>query len=290
MTNLFATNLTDEDNPISPADAFVRDKVPEYHAQYLEASGEETGEIVEKAVKGPLALRILSIVFAAIGGIGLEVFSTLLEEVDAPGVVEWSVLAVSVVCLAVFILLVVIQYRRTKKIMDSDEVTQLTNDLDRLSDSSKQLLGVPADAAELDVLGYGYEIKRGKEKRLLKELGDYIASSLNVFVEGGELMLANDVEKYAIPLSAIRGVRVTRKKAKVFCWLKDDEPKSATYKPYKIGYDDENDVFTVRAIYSLDIAHGGEEYELIVPDYDWELVLQPLLAPHIATVCRSVNT
>ncbi len=282
MTNLFATNLTDEDNPISPADAFVRDKVPEYQEQYLETSGEETGELVEKAVKGPLALRILLIVFAVIAVLGLEVFSSITEEDGVPAVVEWGALAVGVVGLLVTVLLAVIQHRRAKKALESDEVTQLTQNLEQLSNNSKQMLGVPANAAELDVFGYGYEIKRGKEKRLLKELGEYMTSSLYVFVENGELMLANDVEKYAIPLSAITGVRVSRKKKKVFCWSKDEEPKSATYKPYKIGYDDENDVFTVRAIYSLDIAQGGETFELVVPDYDWELVLQPLLAAHVA--------
>lgn len=282
MRNLFATNLTDEDNPTTPADAFVRDKVPEYHAECLENSGEETEKAVEKAVKGPLALRILLVVFAAIGVGGLEVFLEMLGEVDAPGIFEWSVLTISVVCVAISILLAVLQHRQTKKTLESDEVTQLTNDLDRLSDSSKQLLGVPADAAELDVFGYGYEIKRGKEKRLLKELGEYMTSSLYVFVENGELMLANDVEKYAIPLSAITGVRVIRKKTKAFCWTKDDKQMSATYKPYMVGYNDGDGIFTVRAIYSLDIAYNGEEYELVVPNYDWELVLQPLLSAHIA--------
>ncbi len=279
MRNLFATNLTDEDNPISPADAFLRDKVPEHHAECMENSGEETKKAVEKAVKGPLVLRILLVVFAAIGLGGLKAFLEILEEVDALGIFEWSLLTISVVCVAVSILLAALQHRRTKKTLESDEVTQLKNDLDRLSDSSKQLLGVPADAAELDVLGYGYEIKRGKEKQLL---GAYITSSMSVFVENGELMLANDFEKYAIPLSVIRGVRVTRKKTKVFCWTKDDKQMSATYKPYMVGYNDGDGIFTVRAIYSLDIAYNGEEYELVVPNYDWELVLQPLLSAHIA--------
>lgn len=281
MTNLFATNMTDENNPISPIDMFVRERVPEYQAQRLETSSEETGEIVEKAVKGPLALRIVSIVFAVIAAIGLEVFSAITEEDGVPSVVEWGALAVGAVSLVIFVLLTVILHRRAKKILESDEVTQLTENLERLSDSSEMLLGVPSGAAETDVLGYGYEIKRGKEKNLHKQ-ARYMTSLLNVFVEEGELMLANDYEKYAIPLSAITGVRVIRKKTKVFLWMKDDEPKSATYKPYKIGYDDENDVFTVRAVYALEIAHNGETFELLVPDYDWELVLQPLLAAHIA--------
>lgn len=282
MRNLFATNLTDEDNPTMPIDAFVRDKVSECHAECLENSGEETEKAVEKAVKGPLILRILLVVFAVIAAIGLKVFSSITEEDGVPSVIEWGALAVGVVSFVIAILLAVIQHRRAKKVMESDEVTQLTQNLEQLSNNSKQMLGVPAGAAELDVLGYGYEIKRGKEKRLLKELGEYVTNCLSAFVENDELMLANDFEKYALPLLAIRGVRVTRKKTKVFCWTKDEKPKSATYKPYKIGYDEENDIFTVRAIYSLDIAYNGEKYELVVPDYDWELVLQPLLAAHVA--------
>ena len=281
MRNLFAVDLTDEDNPLSPADAFVRDKVPEYQEQRLGSSVEETGEVVEKAVKGPLALRILTIVFAVFAVIGLGVFSSITEEDGVPAIIEWGTLAVGAVSLVIVVLLGVIQHRRAKKALESDEVTQLTDNLDRLSENSKQLLGVPADAAELDVFGYSYEMKRGKEKCLHKQFAPYITSRFNVFVEGGELMLANDVEKYAIPLSAITGVRVIRKKTQSFLWMKDEKPKSATYKPYKIRFDDENDVFTVRAIYSLDITQGGETFELVVPDYDWELVLQPLLAPHI---------
>ncbi len=272
MRNLFAVNTDNESYNYDGHATFLRDSVPEYQTQRLEASTEQTVDLIQRT-RLPLIVHIISAILLFLGVICLEVFGeTLSEDITTP----WPLLVAGILCIGIAVIVEIIQLRRTKRAVESDEGQLLLEQAKQELAQSKMLLGVPEDAADLDVLGYEYKIKRGKEKVIHDEYA-YTANDLFAFLEEGELMLADAQDKYAIPLYAITQVECRRKKVKINSWNKEEEVTSAPYKPFKIRYDDENDVFTIRAVYALIINYNSEEYELLVPDYDWELVLQPLI-------------
>lgn len=274
MRNLFAANMTDEENPILPVQVFLRAEVSADQTQRLDDTVEQ-GEALEKKAGLPWFGKLFLWVGTIAGLFGARLF---LEEVFEEGFTELAVggLIVAVVGFAVMGGLLLLARRRATAVLESDEGELFLQGVEQNAASSKAVLGIPEDAKDLDVLGSMYTIKRGKEKCPHKFMFEYVALDNYVFVENGELMLADLHSKYAIPLSAITAVRCQRKKTAINSWNKADAPKSATYKPYKIAYDEDNDIFTVRAVYTLEIAYNGERYALVVPDYDWELVLQPL--------------
>lgn len=270
MRNLFAVNKTDEDNTAYDGEVFLRQSVPAELAQRMDQQAEQ---LVKSVINKPL---IISIAVTAMVGLGLlRVCASLWsEEVDAP-ILTAVLLVLGIACLVASGLLAWWDHRRRKLAQESDEFQMLETEMDSAATAARMTLGIPADAADLEVLGCDYVIKRGKEK-FTGEGYTHETCSLYAFVEDGELMLADSEDKYAIPLSEITAVRRRQEKVKVWLWMKEDEPKSAAYKPYGIKYDKENDIYTLPEVYAIEISHDGEAYEVLVPAYEWERVLQPL--------------
>ena len=273
MQNIFGYNITENQDAPADGQVFLRASVPEYHEQRLEQQSEEVMGSVKKLISWPLI--ILQGLFAIVGLGVLRAFFDLWLDEEENGRLDFSLLIVGLGCLAVFALIGWIDHRRRKSITESDEYQAMEADMESAADTSRFLLGIPDSAADLDVLAYNYKVKKGKEKPADSDQ-DYINLSMYAWVENGELLLANNSEKFAIPLSAVT-VRRRVGKIRVFLWWKEEAPQDPIYKPYKIKYDEDSDIFTLRAVYALEVVHGDEPYELLVPDYDWELVLQPMI-------------
>lgn len=279
MRNIFAKNITDDKNPVYDGEAaFLRQRVPEYQQAQLEQQADTMIGTAKKMICWPV---LVGQGLLAIAGLGcLRAFLDMWLPEEGTGTVRWPLVAIFTACAAGFGLLEWYSRRRTKQIEESDEYQMNEQQVAAAADTSRALLGVPADAADIEVLGYDYKIKKDKEKRTDSDW-DYDTCCFYAFVQEGELLLADSVDKFAIPLAAVTAVRLRQKKAKVWLWMKDDSPKSDTYKPYQVKYDEDSDVYTLPAVYVLEIAHGGETYELLLPAYEWDRVLQPLVGDRL---------
>ena len=278
MPSIFAKNVTDEKNATFDGEAaFLQQRVPEYHQAQLEQQANTMIGTAKKMICWPALVG--QGLLAIAGLVCLRVFlDTWLPE-EGTGTVRWPLVAIFAACAAGFGLLEWYSRRRKKQIEQSDEYQLTEQHLESAADTSRVLLGVPADAADIEVLGYDYKLKNGKEKRT--DSWDYDTCCYYAFVQDGALMLADSEEKYAIPLSAVTAVRHRHEKTKVWLWMKDDQPKAEPYKPYKIKYDEENDVYTLPAVYALTVSHNGEEWELVLAEYEWDAVLQPLVGDRL---------
>ncbi|MBQ9859787.1 MAG: hypothetical protein IJO76_03805 [Clostridia bacterium] len=272
MRNIFGKNVTDDKNPVYDGEAaFLRQRVPAEQQAVLEEQADRLTASVKKMVCLPLV--IVQVVAVIVGFICLRVFLNLWTDED---VLLWWLLAVAVVCFAAFAVLLWGNKKRRESVEQSDDYQTLTTQMEAASMGSRALLGIPADAADIEVLGYDYEMKNGKEKRTDSNW-EYDTCCFYAFAQEGELFLADNVNKFAISLAAVTAVRRRMGKTKVFMWLKDEEPKSAAYKPYKVKYDEDRNVYTLPAVVVLEIAHGEATYQLVLPEYEWERVLQPLV-------------
>ena len=278
MRNLFAKNMTDENDPRYDGEtAFLRQRVPVEQQAVLEQQAKQMVSSVKKMICYPLV--IAQIVLAVIGFICLRVFLNLWSDED---ILLWWLLAIAAMCFVVFGFLQWNGKKRREAVEQSDDYQTLTVQMEAASVGSRALLGILGDAADIEVLSYDYEIKNGKEKRTDSKW-EYDTCCFYAFVQEGELFLADSVDKYAFPLSAVTAVHHRHTKTKVFMWMKDEEPKSVTYKPYKIKYDEDGDVYTLPAVYALEVSCGEDVYELILPEYEWDMVLQPMAGTALPT-------
>ncbi|MBQ8683465.1 MAG: hypothetical protein IJ518_02975 [Clostridia bacterium] len=277
MRNIFGYNVTENEDAPADGQVFLRASVPAYHEQRLNAQTEQLTSSVKKLISWPMLIG--EVVLAGVGLGLIEHFFDILGEQKLEQI-DYILPAVGLGCLVMMGVLFWADRRRRKSVIESDEFKAMKTDVENAADTSQFLLGIPAETADLDVLSYIYKVRNGQKKPVDKDQ-DYVNLSMYAWVEDGELLLANNSEKFAIPLSAIT-VRRREGKVKVFLWWKDETPKSPTYKPYKIKYDEDSDIFTLRAVYALEVTHNGEAYELLVPEYDWEMVLQPMIGEYVS--------
>lgn len=286
MKNWFAIDFTDEDNPVIPIEAYCRRRVNAVLEEKMDAHADTMMDNVEKATRSwP---HYIGMGAAALGCyVFLTVFDVATEDTGTIPPSAWWWLLPAALCLAVLVLLGYSYRKRVNARMETDEMTAQAQQAEAYYRLSRHELGVPEDAAEMDVLCYSYRMKKGKEKPVRIAGEHYSAMELQVYVEDGYLMLADAAVLYALPLSEVTAVTRWEGSARIHCWNKEEEPNKEPYKAYRIRYDDDNDVFTVRAVYALE--WGGADRELLVPDYEWERVLQPLTGLTVTATEKAVS-
>lgn len=286
MRNYFAVDMTDEDNPTMAADAFCRRRVSDTLEKTMDAHADTMMENVEQATRswphyiGMGAAALGCLVFCGI-------FEAVVDEAETIPATAWWWLLPTAICLGALLLVVRSYHRLVSSRMDTDEMTEQAEQAEAYYRLSRHELGVPEEAVAMDVLGCSYTMKDGKEKPIRMANEHYVAMELEAYAEDGCLMLADAATLFALPLSEITAVRKIEGKARIYCWNKDEEPNEEPYKAYRIRYDDEEDVFIVRAVYALE--WGGAERELLVPDYEWDRVLQPLTGLEVTATEKAVT-
>ncbi len=265
MKNAFAIDNTVESAPLSPADAFCRRRINAALSEKIDDHFEDVVADVSRRFRS-----VPHFIGMGVSVLVVAVCSAMLEESEQFSMPWLFGAIIGMVALG----LVVWSYKRHIS-TDNDESQLNMAQAEEYGAMTRRELGIPDTAADLDVLGYFYEVSKGKEKRTRMDNEDYDALDMYVFMEDGHLMLADGECLYAFPLSFITAVRRREIHARIFCWNKETMPNKEPYKSYRIKYDEENDVFTVRSVYALELA--ASDCEILVPDYEWERTLQPML-------------
>ena len=271
MRNFFAVDMTDPDNPTMSADGYCRRRVSDTLSQQMETLSDEMTENVEQATRS-WPHKIAGFAVGAVALISIAAFDILAEGAETIPPTAWLCLIPVAICLVAGVLI----SRSYKKLVDdrmgTDEMTLQAQQAEAYYHLSRHEMGVPEDAAAVDILTYPYEMKKGKEKQLHVDDEHYHAMEMAAFVEDGYLMLAEADRTYGFSLAQVTAVTRLEGGTRIHCWNKEEGCKDEPYKPYRISYNEEDDVFTVRAVYVVEWPEG----ELVVPDYDWERILAPM--------------
>lgn len=276
MKNIFGVDMTlSEENAIIDGQVFLSAQIPEEQQKAIDGFEEDAEELNEKA-QLPKPLRALKTVAGMVALLCLLIFARLLDD-EGTEPLYWLLIPAAVGG-AVFLLLFVLERRRGRDMMESRDFARFEETADRVDRESRAILGIPADAASIDIFGYAYKLKKGKEKPVTT-LFDYINLDLFVFRDGDALCLADHTNKYTFPLAALTGIRRIDKRVRFPEWNKAEAHHKEPYKSFKIGYYDE--VYSVKPYYALDMLHDGEEYTLLFPSYELATVenLTGLKAP-----------
>ena len=140
------------------------------------------------------------------------------------------------ICAVVWLVLTLLARRREKTVLGSEEAARTAS---RLESSQKAIfdeLGIPADAATVDVLLFRYVVRNGQIRpKELAVSASYVVAQMQLFADAERLYLADVGGKCAIPRSSLRAIRTVKKRIRFTGWNKDDRPESKRYKPYKLG-------------------------------------------------------
>ena len=154
------------------------------------------------------------------------------------------------------------------------DFTEASQRLEAAAAEAAAELGVPATALTVDVFPYHYKMKGDTVLRVGKE-GKFDNLAVSVFVEDEKLCLATAQELFAVPLARVKGFREYDEDFEIDIWLKPEEHDSDRYKEFGIR----KSGFLSRKGHGYFGLRIGEDYEVLIPCYDWAPV-KALLATH----------
>lgn len=154
------------------------------------------------------------------------------------------------------------------------DFTEASQKLEAAAAEAAKELGVPSTALTVDVFSYHYKVKGDTILRVGKE-GKFDNLAVSVFVEDEKLCLATAQELFAVPLSEVKGFREYDEDFEIDLWLKPEEFDSDRYREFGIR----KSGLLSRKGHGYFGLRIGEEFEVLIPCYDWAPVKE-LLAVH----------
>ena len=154
----------------------------------------------------------------------------------------------------------------TRREVDFDEATKR---LEAASAEASAELGIPKACVNADILPYHYTVKDGKEV-LYGKKGRYDNLTVSFFLCDDGLHVASAKELFVIPQDVIAGYRTYDEPYEIDMWLKSEDSDSETYASFNLR---RSGFFGRKGngYYGI-VIRGREEYEILIPHYDFEPV------------------
>lgn len=270
MKNIFSTDVTNgEEQTKLDGACFLASTVSPLLQQQLDALGEEADQLEQRA-SVPFWMTVIQWIF------GMLALICIVSIARADVTVQQAYHNAPLVFYAGGVSLIAYgilwAYSRSKRKSAAAQVD--TDVMERrallLAKSAREELGVPEDAAEVDVLARTYTFKDGKAKKHGMYLWDYINESLYVYRSGEDLCFADSYHVFSVPVSSIEAIYQIPKKVGLMKWNKDVPLKSRDYRPYKV-YENNGTIY-VNPYFLLSVRHSLGEYAILIPCYDIETV------------------
>lgn len=172
-------------------------------------------------------------------------------------------------CGVVWLVLTILTNRKAKNVMEGEGFGQSTRRLEGEIDRVFRELQVPEDAKQVDVVQLTYRWKNGTVKISTtgSETTPYTNVSLRVFRREDVLCLADLENRYELPISAMRRLKMVKKPLVIQGWNKEEKLSDPFYKPYKLTMDNYERVHT-KSYGLLELNHDGVDWALWLPPYE----------------------
>lgn len=270
MKNFFSVNIDEQ----SGEDTYSPHQEP-FIIRHLDAGSSEEQtkaferyEEFQKKWSLPTWLMIARVVSICLGAILLVTVLRALLDSDAsifksPYAIAFLVGGAIFVGVGIF--LFIYEKKRQHSVEASPEFLEFMTYINQLDVSLSKELELPEDRIQIDVFYYPYTVKNGeiKDNRGFK----YINQSLDLFVEGKKLCLADSGTVFGIDLSLFRRILINPEKVTFAGWCKAEEYNKGEFADYGISMST-GGIFAVKNTCSIQFTKNEEKFEIIVPPYE----------------------
>ena len=271
MKPIFAIDITnDKNNTTANGSEFIIRSLKKDTADKLQSSEDKIDDIKEKT-KLPLWLRIIKI---ACEFVGLVFLVGIIRGAGNVGLSQGYKNApylfwICGACLAVWGAISLLGRAKEKEVLETSGAENAIDTFQANQEDALSELNVPANAPCLDFLLFKYKEKNG---RILPQAPGfmptpYINMGLRVFLENGNLCVADLESVYAFPLSDLKAIKAVKKRISVMGWNKNEAPTQGKYKPYKMTVNNMGCIF-MKPYYAIELDHDGNAYEIYFPCYE----------------------
>jgi len=245
---------------------FVTARASSVHTQMYEKASEKVNDQAEKT-KYPLAIRAIRAVCGFYGLISVVGF--LKADVPFEQAYEnaawllWS----GAIALVIWGVLTLMKRQREKTVLTSEETDRAIHNAAQTLENVYTSLGVPLDAANVDILMFPYVRKDGQLKAKSWGLTSHVALDTKAFRMEDQLCLADAECRYSFPVSQMQGIETVKKSITIPMWNKDEAHDSPRYKPYKLSTDNYG-IVHIKGYHILKLEHAGELWGIYFPCYE----------------------
>ncbi len=280
MKNVFAIEHTKNDEDFREYDGacFISDQV----SDEIQAEYDKVLENTQKSMKH-LGISLIRIVPKyLLLGIGLIFIAELVSSMFDTGITLSESLrenlwlyVIAIACLAASGILFIVDKISAKKYESSKEFKDYLDHAEQTAQVSMRALGIPEDSDSAEVLSFVYKIK--KDKTVSASSYDFMPLDMFIFTDEEHLYLSDSCTLFAFKRSNILRIEKVNKKATMALWLKDEELRSAEYKPYKMSETNDGNI-TIKNYYSLQLTTDSDEgvFEILFPPYEIDRVASML--------------
>ncbi len=262
--NLFSINL-DSDKVIDREELVIRRESEELSAK-RDVLNKQLMRSFHKSTRKTL-LRLFIPFISVMLGIVFFVFS--LDN----GNLHTASLIVAIVLFAVGAISFIKNRNAKNSKAHSEELDDVNDGYGSLNELVRNELCVPFDAKEIDIFTCMYSEKKKDNDKI------HSTNTAHVFEENGKLCFWYGKVILAIPLSSIEAIVKVDEEVKFDAWTKDSEYDSFDYSHYEIkknAVNEYQEYYSMLGYYSLRFSYDDMPFEVIIPIYDIEPVLDIL--------------
>lgn len=176
------------------------------------------------------------------------------------------------VLVVLWVVLTIIEHKKKKDLEASGVVEEVSDSVENAMEKSRKLLSIPDSAVSIDSFTYEYKIKGGEIKIHESMLGHFITVSNYIFVENGNLCIADAYSRFDIRLADIKGIDVIKKRMYMSEWIKDEPFTEGKYKDFLYPKEDNLGRIWLRSYCVMRFTLQGEEFSYRFPTYELETV------------------
>ncbi len=223
---------------------------------------------VEDSVKANPVYGIMAAATGFIAACALMGFFNSLEHDHIGNPVTFIVVALLMI--AVCVVFGILHSKDYEKRKAESDIPQAKKDFLIVEQAAKAELGIPLNAAKIDILAQVYTIdSKGKQKAIAGATNTHTNMEYYCYVSGGKLCITNLYGLYEVPLSSITSLIPQKKRALFPNWYKEEKINKPPYKQFKVSYDPNSRNYSSK-YYSLIINGEYGEFSIDIPNYDIE--------------------
>ncbi|MDE5548078.1 MAG: hypothetical protein K2J30_03690 [Clostridia bacterium] len=157
-----------------------------------------------------------------------------------------------------------------KRVMGSPAFAYFESEREKLMRELKEALSIPMDAAECDLFACQYKTVRNKQRRRPYPKNCYVVCKTLAWREGDAFCVFDGDNVYKFPFENFVEIERIVKSVGFYGWNKQEKFNKGKYKPYKIRYNGNSGMYTVKNSFRVRMFRESEEYELLFPAYENE--------------------
>ena len=275
MKPIFAIDVTtDKKNDKINGEEFVTRSIS---AEVQENFEEKTKNFEESIQKSELPAW-LSIIKFLCGLFAVMVIAAIIRSLPDTSLAQMfknaPLLIISgAVCGIAWVVLQIISKKKEKTVLAEENIEEQIGSINSDINNIYNVLGVPYNAQNVDILVFRYADKNGeiKVKTAGIQLAEYFNLDRKIFVRDGYLHIADIEDVYSFKLEELKSIHTINKRITMASWNKEIGPNEERYKPFKLGVDQFGGVHA-KPYHILTLEHEGEEMGIYFPCYELETI------------------